>query len=103
MKISDPYLQNTRMSYVNQANGPNQPEKSPASREAKETPPSGDRVDLSAQSKEMQKIHDVLQATPEVRTDKVAQYKERIEEGEYQVGSEDIADKMLKESLLDLL
>ena len=91
------------MVYVNQANASNQPGKSSSSQETKDSSPSNDRVDLSTQSKEMQKIYDVLQATPDVREEKVAQYKKQIEDGTYRVAPDDVADKMLKDSLLELI
>ena len=51
----------------------------------------------------MQKIYDVLQTTPDVRADKVAQYKKSIEDNAYRVAPDDVADKMLKDSLLEIL
>jgi negative regulator of flagellin synthesis FlgM len=103
MKISDLNSKNNLMPYVNETNGSNQPEKASSSRETKDNSPTGDRVDLSAQSKEMQKIYDVLRMTPDVRAEKVAQYKKSIEDGTYRVAPDDVADKMLKDSLLELL
>ena len=103
MKISDLYSQSNRMQYVNQANASNPQEKPQTPKDLKENLPLKDRVDLSTRSKEMQKVVDALQATPDVRGEKVAHYKKLIEDGNYQVASEDLADKMLKESLLDLL
>ena len=48
------------------------------------------------------KILEVLEATPELRKDKIARVKKAIAEGTYQVKAEDIADKMLRESILEL-
>lgn len=103
MKISDLSSQNARMQYINQTDPSNHPEGTPSSQEAKESLPSKDRVDLSVRSKEMQKIYDVLQTTPDVRAEKVAQYKKSIEDGNYRVSPDDLADKMLKDSLLELI
>jgi len=64
---------------------------------------SGDRVEFSARSKEMQKIYEVLQASPDVRSEKVADLKRRIEEGRYRVDSEAVAEKIIRESLLDVM
>ena len=60
------------------------------------------KVDLSAESKEMKKIHDVLAATPEVRTERVEALKKLVESGQYDVKSEAIADKMVNEFLWDM-
>ena len=59
-------------------------------------PPAGtDRVELSANSVDVQKIKEVLDATPSVRAEKVQALKEQIEKGEYQVDSREVANKML--------
>ncbi len=65
--------------------------------------PSGDRVEFSSRSKEMQKIYETLKNTPEVRSEKVDDLKNRINKGQYQVDSEAIAEKIIKESILDLI
>jgi flagellar biosynthesis anti-sigma factor FlgM len=103
MKISDLSSQNAQMLYINQTDPSNQPEKTPSIQEAKENLPSNDRVDISVRSKEMHKIYEVLQMMPDVRAEKVAQYKKSIEDGKYRVSSDDLADKMLKDSLLELI
>jgi flagellar biosynthesis anti-sigma factor FlgM len=63
--------------------------------------PSGDRVALSPEAKVMQKAIKVLEALPDVREEKVAQIKERIAEGSYQVDGKKIAEKMIKESVVN--
>ncbi len=65
-------------------------------------PPAGtDRVELSANSTDVQKIKEVLDATPSVRTEKVQALKEQIERGEYQVDSRKVAEKMLLSLISD--
>jgi negative regulator of flagellin synthesis FlgM len=61
-----------------------------------------DKVDLSAESKEMKKIYNVLAGTPETRTERVAELKKLVETGQYQIKSEDVADKMVKDFILEL-
>jgi negative regulator of flagellin synthesis FlgM len=56
-----------------------------------------DQVKLSAGSREVQKMHDILQQTPEIRAEKVLALKERIERGEYSVDPQGVADKMLQD------
>jgi flagellar biosynthesis anti-sigma factor FlgM len=48
------------------------------------------------------RILEVLEATPELREDKIAAIKKEIPEGTYQVKAECIAEKMLRESLFEL-
>jgi flagellar biosynthesis anti-sigma factor FlgM len=48
------------------------------------------------------RILEVLETTPEVRKDKIAALKNAIRKGTYQVKAEDIAEKILKEWVLEL-
>jgi negative regulator of flagellin synthesis FlgM len=58
-------------------------------------------VKLSHTAKEIQKIREIVEATPEIRTDKVGQLKREIETGTYSVKADKVAEKMLRESLID--
>jgi len=60
-----------------------------------------DRVELSAGSREVMKMQEILQETPEIRKDKVDALKKEIEEGTYQVDSNQVADKMMWSLLSD--
>jgi anti-sigma28 factor (negative regulator of flagellin synthesis) len=42
-----------------------------------------------------------MEATPEIREDKVGQFKGEIESGTYSVEGDKVAPKMLRESLID--
>ena len=46
----------------------------------------------------MNKIKSLINAEPEVRSDKVAELKARIKSGEYKVDSERLAKKMLEDA-----
>lgn len=70
-------------------------------RAADETQPAGDRVSLSAQARELAAARQAIKAMPEVRADKVAEVKARLENGTYAVDADDIAAKMLTESLIN--
>ena len=58
-------------------------------------------VKLSTTAREIQKAREVLDATPEIRDDKVGQFKREIEAGTYDIRGDKIAEKMLRESLID--
>jgi len=58
-------------------------------------------VKLSTTARELQKAREVLEATPEIREDKVGQFKREIEAGTYDVRGDKVAEKMLRESLID--
>ena len=60
-----------------------------------------DTVALSSAAKDIQEAQRKLEAIPDVREDKVAQLKEQIENGTYEIDEEKIADKMLKDALLN--
>jgi len=66
--------------------------------------PEGDAVvRLSEASKEAQRIKDVITSQPEVREDKVASAREKIESGEYAVDYEGVADKLVNAFIDDLI
>ena len=46
----------------------------------------------------MNKIKSLINSEPEVRTDRVAELKDRIKSGEFKVDSEKLAKKMLEDS-----
>jgi flagellar biosynthesis anti-sigma factor FlgM len=64
-------------------------------------------VNLSGQAKEMAdarlKAMEIARNTPDIREDRVAELKAKIQSGEYKVSSEDIADGMLREAIKDEL
>ena len=103
--IHDIHQQANAAQYVNQPNSSNSPDKPQPSppKELEDKSSSQDKVELSVQSKEMQKVYDVLQTTPDVRDERVSALKQSIQQGQYQVDGEAIADKMIRESILDLI
>ena len=57
-------------------------------------------VNLSTASKEAQTAREVIASEPDVREDKVAELKERIESGNYTIDNKAVADKIV-DSFLD--
>jgi negative regulator of flagellin synthesis FlgM len=100
MKISD--LKNDQaVQYINQGNKSAPVEKAQGPQEGEKAGTAGDKVEISSQSRDLQKIHDILAQTPDVRSEKVAALKKAIEEGRYQVSAENIAQKMIQEILVE--
>ena len=64
---------------------------------------SGAKVSLSHTSVEFSKAFEMVANTPAERTQLIEETKEKIENGTFQVDSRDIADKILKEALSDLM
>ncbi len=56
-------------------------------------------VDLSESSKGLRQARVILANVPEVRSEKVAELKDAVDSGSYQVESEKVARKMVDESL----
>jgi negative regulator of flagellin synthesis FlgM len=63
--------------------------------------PKADTVVISDAAKRIQEAQTQIQAIPDVRADKVAELRARIENGTYEIKPEKIADKMIRESLLN--
>jgi negative regulator of flagellin synthesis FlgM len=60
-----------------------------------------DTVVISDTAKRIQAAQSQLEMIPEVRSEKVAEIKRRIEDGSYEIDSDKIAEKMIRESLLN--
>jgi negative regulator of flagellin synthesis FlgM len=58
--------------------------------------PGADRVELSGQQVEIDRLKKTLQDSPDVRSDRVAQLKEQIAAGTYHVEGSVVAKKMLQ-------
>ena len=85
--------------YVNQVQ---EKDKSEATSEQPEKQQAkADTVELSDMGKRVQEANKQLETIPDIREDKVAQLKEQVDNGTYEVDAEKVADKMLKDSLLN--
>jgi len=54
-----------------------------------------DKVDISSKVQHMKEIDQVVEAAPEVRTDKIAEVEQKLKTGTYQADYVRIADKLL--------
>ena len=61
-----------------------------------------EKVDLSTMAIEIQQAKVEVSKLPEVREEKVQEIKAQVEEGTYNVSGEQIANKMVGESIIDL-
>jgi negative regulator of flagellin synthesis FlgM len=59
-------------------------------------------VILSRASKEMQLAREAIASAPEVREDKVAAIREKIESGNYQIDNQAVAEKMVNAFIDDI-
>jgi negative regulator of flagellin synthesis FlgM len=73
----------------------------PSLRQGTEKSIQTESVKLSSTARKLQKAREILAATPEIRDDKVGQFKREIESGTYDVRGDKVAEKMLMESLID--
>src|SRR5437588_8554142 len=61
-------------------------------------PPRADSVTLSANARSLAAAREAVQSAPDVRSEKVADIKQRVDDGTYTVNSSVLARKMLRES-----
>ncbi len=101
MKIND-VPQETVIQYVQQNAKTAPGEKPQGSPPVKNAVSAEDRVDLSSESRDMQKINQVLAATPDVRTEKVDALRKLVESGQYDVKSDSVAGKMIQDFLSEM-
>lgn len=62
-----------------------------------------EKVSLSSTARDFQKIEKAIDELPDVREEKVQTLKAQIEAGTYEVNAEKIAEKMVSESLVDIV
>jgi negative regulator of flagellin synthesis FlgM len=62
---------------------------------------SSEQIALSSKARDIQTAQAVIKATPDIRVDKVNKVKQSLENGSYNVKSQDIANKMMKYVLSD--
>jgi len=60
-----------------------------------------DGVELSVRSREIQNLDELIQATPDVREALVERIRQSIVNGTYNVKAEQVADKIIRGSLID--
>jgi len=61
-----------------------------------------EKVSISSESRDAVMMRGIINNLPDVREDMVQELKAKIENGTYEVKSEDIAKKIVTESLIDL-
>jgi len=61
-----------------------------------------DSLTLSPPARDVQRVRDHLATLPDVREERVADLRARIERGDYHVSDEDLADSILQSGALDL-
>ena len=72
-----------------------------ASEQTEKQQAKADTVVLSDTAKTVQEAQTQLKSIPDVREDKVAELKEKIENDTYEVDADKLAGKMLKDALLN--
>lgn len=60
----------------------------------------GEKVEISPQAREIQKLKEILEQMPEVREKRVEELKSMIQEGSYKVDLEKLSDRILEALLL---
>jgi negative regulator of flagellin synthesis FlgM len=63
--------------------------------------PRGDSIEISDQARELARIRQAVEGAPEVRAEKVASIRKRIEDGTYTVSPELLARKLIEDASHD--
>ncbi len=100
MKISDDKPTQDLLQYIKQAPG-NQRLAPSEINVNKNSNLSEERVEISGKASDLNKIRELVRKTPDIRAEKVELLKGKIASGSYNVSSQEIADKMLREYLLE--
>ena len=61
----------------------------------------GEQIALSTKAKGIQKALETVQASPDIRSEKVAEIKSQIASNSYQIDSEALAEKILREIITE--
>ena len=85
--------------YVNQVQDKDKVDATSEQPEKQQT--KADTVVLSDTAKKVQEAQNQLAEIPDIREDKVAELKEQIENGTYNMDEEEIAGKIIKDALLN--
>jgi len=91
-KIQQTYLRNEQVRAESERQANNGAVSSPS-----------ERVDLSTTAKDIQQLKDALAQLPDVREEKIREVQKMLKDGTYNVSADQIAGKMVGESILDLL
>ena len=66
-----------------------------AYRQTQTSTPAGDTVEISDQAREKARALEAVEAVPDTRADRVAELRQQIQGGTYNVSPEQLADKLL--------
>ena len=60
-----------------------------------------EHIALSSKAKEIQKSHEAVKSSPDIRVDKVEEIKAAIAEGRFHIDSHELAEKILKDVIVE--
>lgn len=99
MKVSD--IKDVSTQYIQQYQR-NESAAPAAEKQAAAQTKTTEKVDLSTMAKDIQKAKVEVSKLPDVREEKVREIKDQVDKGTYNVSGEQIANKMVGESIIDL-
>jgi negative regulator of flagellin synthesis FlgM len=85
--------------YVNQVHDKNKVD--PSENKSDKTAAKTDTVVISDAAKRIQEVRSQLDEVPDVNEEKVAQLRNEIENGTYEINADQIAGKMIREGLIN--
>ena len=99
MKVSD--IKDVSTQYIQQYQR-NESAAQAAEKQAAAASKTTEKVDLSTMARDIQKAKVEVSKLPDVREEKVREVKDQVDKGTYNVSGEQIANKMVGESIIDL-
>ena len=73
----------------------------PASSQTLGGQPPAEQISVSSKAKDMQRAHEVIKSSPDIRTEKVNRIKKEIADGTFRVETEELAGKILKDIITE--
>lgn len=74
----------------------------PVDKQAASAAAATETVDISSRAKDIQLAQTVINNLPDIRDAKVQELKTQIEQGSYKINTDEIAKKVVSESLIDI-
>ena len=99
MEIRDKQSPNGMLPYLNSVNDPKTAENNPVSKS--KGPIDKDKVILSPGAREVQEALRIVADEPDIRSEKVAEIRDQVQNGVYHFDGRKIAIKLISEHLID--
>ncbi|MCL6471345.1 MAG: flagellar biosynthesis anti-sigma factor FlgM [Firmicutes bacterium] len=101
MKISNEQVRKVLQGYVREVENKKSAKAKTSGNKSEGVKAKGDSLVITARSEEAKKAKAAYAKLPEVRADLVDELKGKIESGDYEVSSKEVADKIIHRAIVD--